>query len=263
VVRSGVVVHVNHNAMLAAPAAEESAAEKVAAAIKRGKPLYAVPMRVAIARRRAAGNQVELGVGIEVPSSVTGPLSVTIGVMDADGGLKQGTRVVPVPGGNADYRLTVPMPVALGKYRVRLAVQDAGGAVGSVETPVDAELTAMGALTASDLLTWWKDAAGHPQFLALDDVPPGINNLNAGLELYRVSGASAPADLKVTLALFAFGAAQPMAEIAVVPRQEGDVLRAESSLPLAALPPGAYVIRATVSAGPERLGSVSATIRKR
>lgn len=260
--RDGVSLHVNHNAVLPAATVVETAAEQVSAAIKHGKPLFGVPMRVAIARRRAAGNQVELGVGIAVPGTVAGPLHVTIGVIDATGALKQGTREVPAAADHGDYRLTVPMPVAPGKFRVRLAVEDAAGAVGSVDTRVDAELTTMGALTASDLLTWWKDSTGRPQFLALDNVPAGVTNLSAGLELYLAPGASAPADLKVKLSLFAAGAATPIAEIDVSPRLDRDVLRVESSLPLASLSPGAYTIRATVAAGGQRLGEVSATIRK-
>lgn len=262
VVRDGLTLHVNHNAVLPSAVAHETPAEQVTAAIKRGQPFYAVPMHVAVAKRRAADKQVELGVGIEVPASVPGPLHVTIGVMDATGGLKQGTRVVPLPEGRADYRLTVPMPVGPGKYRVRLAVEDATGAVGSVETAVDAELNAMGPLASSDLLTWWKDSSGRPQFLALDEVPPGVTNLSAGLELYKTAGAAVPADLKVRLSLFAVGTAAPLAEIEVAPRADGDVLRVESSLPLASLGPGAYVIRAVVVAGGQRIGEVSATIRK-
>lgn len=262
VTRDGLTLHANHIAVLPAAIAPESAAERVAAAIKHGKPYYAVPIRVAVSRRRAEGNQVELGLGISVPRSVAGPLHLTIGVMDAAGGLKQGTRVVPLPDEHGDYRLTVPMPVAPGQYRVRLAVEDATGAVGSVESQVDAGLAPMGAFRASDLLTWSKDASGQPQFLALDELPAGLTNLSAGLELYRSAGVPAPADVTVTLALFAVGATEPMAEIAVTPRLEGDVLRAQSSLPLASLPSGAYTIRATVSVGAERLGSVAATIRK-
>jgi VWFA-related protein len=262
VTRNGLTVHANHNAVLPGAAPAESAADQVAAAVKHGRLFYGVPMRLAGARRRANGGQVELGVGIAVPATVQGPLRVTIGVLDAAGGLKQGTRTVPVPDGRGDYRLTVPMPVAAGKYRVRLAIEDAGGAVGSVETQVDAELTPMGSLTASDLLTWWKDSSGHPQFLALDQVPPGVTNLSAGVELYKPAGAAVPADLKVKLSIFAAGAPAPIAETDVVPRVEGDVLRIESSLPLAGLGAGAYVIRATVSAGGARIGEVSATIRK-
>jgi VWFA-related protein len=262
VARNGLTLYANHNAMLPDAAATESAAEKVTAAVKHGKPFYAVPMRVAVARRRASGDQVELGVGIFVPGSVAGPLHVTIGVMDAAGGLREGTRTVPAPGSGGDYRLTVPMPVAPGKYRVRLAIEDAAGAVGSVESLVDAGLTTMGVLRSSDLLTWWKDASGRPQFLALDDVPRGVTTLNAGLELYKPAGAVLPPDLKVRLSLFAAGTAAAIAEIDLTPRQEGDVLRAESSLPLASLGPGAYVIRAAVSGGGQPLGEVSATIRK-
>jgi hypothetical protein len=263
VARHGVHVHVNHNAVLPTAAVEPSAAAKVAAAIKHGMPFYAVPMRMAVARRQAANNQVELSVGVSVPASVSGPLQVTIGVLDATGGLKQGKRAIPVPAGREDYRLTVPMPVPAGKYRVRLAIEEASGGVGSVETEVDAALTPMGDLTASDLLTWWKDAAGRPQFLSLDEIPPGLANLNAGLELYKKAGAAFPAGTTIRLSIAPSSDTAPIAEVDLTPRAAGDVMRAEAALPLGALPAGAYVIRATVSAAGLRIGDVSTVIRKR
>ncbi len=258
--RDGVRVHANRSAVLPSAAAPATASERVAAAIRRGTPHFAVPLRVAITRRRAADNQVELGVGLTIPGTVAGPLTVTLGLVNETGALKQGTRAVSVPPGGAEYATTMPMAVVPGLYRVRVAVQDADGGVGSVESEIDARLTPMGSLLASDLLTWWRDAKGRPQFLALDQIPPGVESLSAGLELYTAIGTAFPTDLRVLLSIVS-ATGETVAQVNLTPRVEGDTLRAEASLPVRSLPPGVYVIRAAVAAGGAPLGDVSSHIR--
>ncbi len=263
VAREGVTLRVNRHNVVPGAVADESPAEKVTAALRKGKPYYGVPMRVGVVKRRANNHQVELGVGLGVPGSVAGPLKVTVGVLDPSGSLKQGTQTIQAPEGGTGYRLTVPLPVPEGTYRVRLAVEDADGSVGSVDTEVSARLNPMGPVNASDLLTWWKDASGRPQFVGLDDMPVGVANLSAGVELYRIADVAVPADLSVRLSILEAGAATPVAEVDITPHAEGDVLRAEARLPLGSLASGSYVLRATVSSGGQRLGEVSTTINKK
>jgi hypothetical protein len=258
--REGVTVHANRNAVLPTAAAPATTAERVAAAIRRGTPHFAVPLRMAVTRRRAAGNQVELGVGLTIPGTVAGPLTVNLGLIDDTGALKQGTRVLPVPSRGADYAVTMPMSVVPGRYRLRVAVQDAEGGVGSVESDTDARLTPMGTMHASDLLTWWKDAAGRPQFLALDQIPPGLANLSAGLELYTAAGTSFPTDVRVHLSIVS-AAGDTVAQVTLTPRLEGDTLRVEASLPMQSVAPGLYVIRAAVATAGTTLGDLSSHIR--
>ncbi|MEZ5316856.1 MAG: VWA domain-containing protein [Vicinamibacterales bacterium] len=263
VARDGVTLRVNRHTFVPGESAATAPAAKVAAAIRNGTPYYGVPVRMGVARRRAAGDggQVELELDVDVPASVPGPLKVTIGVLDEGGALKQGTRTIPAPDGHADYRHTVTMPVSPGAYRIRVAAEDAAGNVGSVTTDVEARLTAMGPFTASDLLTWWKDASGRPQMLALDGIPAGVAALNAGIELYPVAGQAAPKDLTVRLSILAASAPAPVAEVDLTPRTDGLVRRAEAALPLANLPPGAYVLRATVRGEGAVLGEVTTSIR--
>ena len=266
--REGVTLHVNRHTLLPGAVVSESSAERVSAAIRRGTPHFGVPVRMGVARRRAASapDTVELVVDLEVPASVTGPLTVTIGVLDADGALKQGTRPLPHAAGGADYRMAMPLPVKSGPSHVRLAVEDAAGSVGSVDTEVDARLTAMGPITVSDLLTWWKDGAGHSRFLALAELPIGVAHLSAGIELYPRADTAMPEDLSVRLSISATGSAigdnTPVAEVSLTPRIDGDILRADATLPIGSLAPGSYVIRATVFAGGQRLGVVTTIVSK-
>lgn len=260
--RPGLAVSANRQAVLPGPAVQPTAAEQVAAAIKEGQALYSVPIRLAVAMRRASSNQVELGIGMEVPSSVKGPLTMTFGLVDQAGGLRQGSRLLPVPAAGSNYRLTFPMPVVPGKYSLRFAVTDATGSVGSLETPIDAKLTAIGPLNASDVLTWWTDTTGKAQFLALDEIPAGVAFLGAGIELYPRPGANFPEDVKVTMSLVAAGKTEAVSEREVTPLVGDNMLRAEAMLPLANVPAGSYVLKASVTIAGKVVGAASALIKK-
>ena len=259
--KPGLTVQANRQAVLPGPVAEPTTSERVKAAINEGQPLFSVPIRLAVAMRRASAGQVELGVGMEVPSSVAGPLTMTFGLVDQAGGLKSGSRPLELPADHSNYRLTFPLPVAPGKYTLRFAVTDATGAVGSVETSLEAKLMPMGELTASDVLTWWTDSAGKAQFLALDRVPPGVSALGAGIELYP-AGAAFPANVKVTTSLVPKGGANAVVEKEVTPLMASDMMRAEASLPLAGVPAGDYVLRATVTVAGVKIGEATAIIKK-
>lgn len=266
--REGVTLHANRHALVPGAEPEESSADKVAAAIRTGRPFYAVPVRVGVTRRQApkgggAVPQVELEVGVDVPESVAGPLTVTIGVLDAHGALKQGRQSVPIPTPGQSYRLVVPMAVAEGAYRVRLAVEDANGGVGSVDTEVDAHVNAMGPVSTSDVLTWWKDKDGRRQYLTLPEAPTGLSSLTAGIELYRAAGGTMPSELGVRLSIMVAGESAPVAEVNLTPKTDGDRWHAEATLPFANLADGTYVLRATVTAAGQRLGDVSTTVVKR
>jgi hypothetical protein len=239
-----------------------TAGAKVAAAIKEGTRYEAVPIRMSVAKRRAGSDRIELAVDLQMRPRAPGPLRVTIGLLDAGGRLTQGSSTVEQRDGNA-YRHTVAMPVAAGMHRLRVAVEDADGNVGSLSAPIEARLNRMGPLDASDLLMWRKDAAGRPQMLALDQAPDGLQALNAGIELYPVAGERAPRGVNVMLSIIPAGASAPLADISVTPVADGDVRRAKATLPLSQLPVGSYLIRATVLADGQRLGEVSATIERR
>lgn len=260
--RPGLQVSANRQAVLPGPSVQPTAAEQVTAAIKEGQPLFSVPIRLAVAMRRASSNQVELGIGMEVPSSVKGPLTMTFGLVDEVGGLRQGSRPLPVPPAGSNYRLTFPMPVAPGKYSLRFAVTDATGSVGSLETPIDAKLAVMGTLNASDVLTWWTDSTGKAQFLALDEIPAGVANLGAGIELYPQPGTSFPEDVTVRMSLVPAGKTEPVVIRDVTPLVGDNMLRAEAMLPLANVAAGTYVLKASITVGGKSVGEATAIIKK-
>lgn len=261
--KSGVTVQANRTAVIPGPAPVVSAEEQMKAAIKEGQPLFNVPIRLAVALRRASAGQVELGIGLDVPSSVPGPLTMSFGLVSDKGELRTGTRPLAAPSDKSNYRFTFPMPVPAGRYQLRFAVMDASGSVGSIDVPVDAHLSTMGTLSASDVLTWWTDSTGKAQFLALDEVPQNVGALGAGIELYPQPGALLPSNVKVKMALMPVGKTVVAVEREVAPFSGGDMLRAEAMLPLADVAPGRYVLRATVTADGVVVGTSAAMITRR
>jgi VWFA-related protein len=260
--RDGVTVHANRHAIAPAPVVTASVDEQLKAGVAKGALAYGVPLTLAtVLRRGASAAQLELGAHVEVPSGVPGPLTVVFGLVDSAGTLRTGRTVVPAPAGGANYRVSLSLPVAPGSYRLRFAVADAGGKVGSIGTGVSANLGRLGPFLASDVLTSWNAADGKPQFLALEEVPVAATGLRAFLELYSASNAPMPANVRVQWSLLG-GGAQPVAVQAVVPSNANDRLTAAGQFALDTLPLGTYELRATVLVDGTAVGTVSTSMRK-
>jgi VWFA-related protein len=260
--RSGLTVHVSRVAVLAAPPVAVPVEDQLRAALAKGVPNYGVPITVAtVLRRGATANVIEVGANVEVPTSTPGPLTVTFGLLDASGKLRTGRKTVDPPASGASYRVSLSLPVSPGNYRLRFAVADAQGQVGSLDTPVTAQLERVGTLLASDVMTAWNGADGTPQFLALEEVPAAATGLHTFLELYPGSDAPPPSDVRVQWSVLG-SAPQPAAEQVVVPVRATDRLTAAGQFALDALPPGTYEIRATVLVAGRAVGTVSTTFRK-
>jgi hypothetical protein len=230
--------------------------------VAQGVLSYEVPLTLAtVLRRGTSATQLDLGANVEVPAGVTGPITVMFGLADAAGALRTGRTVLAAPADGSDYRLSLSLPVAPGTYRLRFAVADANGRVGSLGTGVSAALGRVGPFLVSDVLTSWSGADGKPQFLALEDVPVMATGLRTFLELYPSPDAPWPANVRVQWSLLG-AAAQPSAEQVVVPVRTTDRLTAAGQFALSALPLGAYEVRATVLVDGAPVGTVSTTIRK-
>jgi hypothetical protein len=165
----------------------------------------------------------------------------------------------PVPGD--DYWLTFAVPVDPRHYNLRVAIADREGHIGAIETPVAAELTRLGPFLASDLLTTWTASDGLPRFLALETLPKTAKRLGVSLELYPQQAARTDT-IRVRLALVSQGAVDPLAERELIPTQQGGSLTVIGDLPVDALDPGAYIVRASVLDSDSAIGSVSKPIRK-
>jgi VWFA-related protein len=277
--RQGLTVQANKRAIASAPAAAGTSSASVAppapkpagsvddrlrTAMNSGRAIDGLPIGLMSSIRRAADPaQVEIGVRVEIPSAAQGPLTAVFGVVDSAGKLRSGRRSIDTPPEGESYRLTFSVPVAPGAYRLRFAVAEATGRVSAVDTPVRAELTALGPFTAGDLQTSWADATGKepPSQFPPDDLPAAATTLNASLDLYLTAGAALPRDVLVKLT---FGVAgQTGIERIVAPANDSGTFRAEAQFPVERLAAGPYAVQATIMVDGNVVGTVAATIRKR
>ena len=222
-----------------------------------------VPIRIAASLRRSssAAGQVDVSVNVALPASVTGPVTTFIGIVDANGAIRNSRRVLePSPG--ADYAVPFLFPLVPGDYRIRFVAADATGAIGSIELPLSAKLSAFGEFTSSDVLTWVVDAANKAQLFAIEDVPQGAASLNASIELYPAGPMPGePPTVKWTL--LREGESKPIAEEEGPARPSATLMRADVEFPFAALPAGLYVVRAELMVNDKPVGVRAAVVRKR
>ena len=130
----------------------------------------------------------------------------------------------------------------------------------ALDQDVAANLTDLGDYVASDLLTSWSVENEPPRFLALDALPQTAKNMHVSLVLYP--SPSAGGSVRVRLTVTAAGATDPLTEQDLIPTSEGDALRILAALPVEALPPGDYTIRATILDGAITLGTLSRSVHK-
>lgn len=277
--RKGVFVHANRHGVATPVSAAVAAGfaptidEKLKAVIGQGQSHGAVPLRVATALRRSQKDaMLDLNINAEVTGSVKGPVIAMFGLVKegaALGEIATGRREMAAPSDGGPFVLSVAMPVSSGPYRLRIAVADGTGALGALDVPVEATLSSMGPLAASDLMTAWVDAKGQPHLFALGDLPPGTTGLQAILELYAPSGGAAGVlealknDVQVEITLTKEGEKDPLDERSVVPQFAAGLLRAMVEFPTTDLTPGTYRLRARVEAGGKLAGSTIATVKKK
>jgi VWFA-related protein len=260
--KPGITARANRHALSPLATAEAVPVERqLQQAITSGAPYYAVPLSIGTSVRRGDdGDQVNVDVDVDVPSTVRGPLTVVFGLGDRNGLIRTGTTTLQPAKDGGDYRATLVLPIAPGLYRLRFAVADGEAKVGSVETRVGAQLNRIGPFYASDVLTGWTGADRKAQFMAIEHVPTQAENLLAAIELYPPVGERVPDDLKVRMTLMAADESS-VAEVDVTPTMVDDTLRVDSHFSLQGLTPGLYTLRATVLVRDRPLGSVSATVR--
>ena len=244
--------------------AATSTEERLRNAIATGRPSRALAIALATRVRRGSDPaQVSLDVQIELPATAKGPLTTLLGVVDARGAIRTANRSI-APAQDGTNRFDFSLPLEPGPYKVRFAAADAAGTIGSIESPVKAELVAMGPLLASSLLRWVPDSTGGQRPLILDALPSDAAAVGATLELYATAAAAPPPDLLVKLTLGPDDSAQPAwIERIVTPEVRDGVLIAEAEFPLARVPSGTHALRAVVLSGTTVLGTTSATVIKR
>jgi VWFA-related protein len=259
--KSGYSVHANHHALVPEPKAPVPIDTQLKEAIGNGTPLYGIPIAVGSSVRRGASqSQMAVNLDVDIPGSTPGPLTLMFGLIDPIGVAQSGKKSLDQPAAGQDYHATLNVPVASGNYKMRLAVADATGAVGSVETKVRAVLAPMGPFLASDLLTGWSAGSGPTQFLALERLPAAATRMFSVIELYPNGSTAPPSDVRVTFSILTPDGT-PVDDHDAIPTSVEGVLRAEAPFDLQMIPAGAYTIRATVKVAGAAVGTASTTVR--
>ena len=239
-----------------------SIAERLRASIATGRADGGLPIAFGYAVRRGEDPaRLTLDVQIEIGGSAKPPLEALLGLVDARGAVRTATPQIEAAG-NGAFRVNLSVPMEPGANKVRFAVADAANALGSVDIPVTARLTPMGAWLASDLLRWTASGDARRPML-IRELPAGMPAIGVTLELYRAAAPGQASDLLVKVELSGSDTAAPLIERIVTPEDRGDALVADAEFPLARLAAGAYTIRATVSSASTALGAVSTTFVKR
>jgi hypothetical protein len=260
--RSGVTVRANRLAMHEASGAPVPADAQLDSILTRGEPKYGVPIAVGtVVRPSRTTDEIALGVNVEVPAGVAGPLSLRFAAVDEKGKSRTGKHTLSAQTGGGSYRLSFSIPLPSGSYRLRVGVADGDGQVGGLDLPVVAQLTRIGPFRAGDIQTAWTGADGRPQFLSLGNVPSTATGLLAGLELALASEAAPPSGVSVTWAVVN-DAGQTIGEQTVAAASAENRLNAQTKLSIAPLPPGTYDLRATVRVGNQSVGVTSTSFRK-
>ncbi|HEX5214983.1 MAG TPA: VWA domain-containing protein [Vicinamibacterales bacterium] len=262
--RPGVTVRSNRHALVRSEAAEAVPIDDaLRARLAQGGVAYGVPIALATAlRRERAGDRVELGVNALMPANAPGPLTTMFTLVNEAGqAVQAGKKIATQTTATEDYRVALGIPIAPGAYRLRVAVADAAGNIGSVETSLDATLKKFGRFAVSELFLTWSGADATPRFLALETLPADATTLRVGLELYPDDGA-AEAEVSVRFELVLAGATSAVLGQEAPAVRDGTLLSAGVDAPTKDLAAGVYTVKATVLEAGREIGVVTTVIRK-
>jgi VWFA-related protein len=253
VLREGVRIRTRPEVMI--PRADKTAATSTREMLRNGVLYRALPLRAtAFASAGAAGKVKILAVleGIEPDVKLS---EAVFGIIDARDRL--------VAQWTANERELTESPVVTageavpGPYRLRVAAVDRSGRQGTTEYSFLARLTEAEPLSLSAIaLGISRDGSFTPKLL--------FGNDQAAVAFFEIYG-SAPKSDSVTVRLEVAPSADGRALATAVPRvvtQAPDRRLALGALPIAALAPGDYVVRAIVSVEGRPVGRITRTLRK-
>ena len=228
-----------------------------------GGASFGVPLTVGAEMRRdpTDASHIEMDVSVEVPGTVTGPVTLLYGLMDEKGTIGDVGRDQLLQANQGDYQVAFPIHLRKGQYRLRVVASDANGHIGSVEKPVLATLARTGSYVSSDLLTAYTDAHGTSQLVTLETLPHDARSLTVRLELYP-DGSGRNGGLQVRFQLLHADTNAAIATDEVTPSASGTTQVAAASLPIQGLGAGSYTLRATVIENGADVGTQSATFTR-
>jgi hypothetical protein len=153
---------------------------------------------------------------------------------------------------------TIPLPVPVGTYRIRVAAIDASGRAGTADYDhLRAETFGTATMKLSGLVLGTADGSFKPCLR----FEPAHQTVGAYLEIYGVpKGAAVGAALEVASSVD--GPALATAETNVQNAAAEDMRIASGGFSIGAMPPGDYLVRAVITVDGKPVGKSVRTLRK-
>jgi VWFA-related protein len=215
-----------------------------------------LPIRVLGYASRNSDGQIKVIAAAETVDPGVTLAAAEAGLFDDTGHLLK--QWAPLPTDLGSNRVVGAFPgIPKGNYRLRFAATDAAGHRGTADCDVAAELIPAGTMQLSDLVLGLSREGRFMPRLQFGPEPVAL----AYLDMYGgVAGAKITVMLEVSQTLNgpAFLAIQP----AVDATTEADRFNVTAAIPVGALPPGDYVVRAIIGLEGQPEGRVVRTLRK-
>jgi hypothetical protein len=152
--------------------------------------------------------------------------------------------------------VSLPMAVAPGRYRLRVAATDDKGRAGAVDHEVDTTLVPAGALKLGGLMLL------SPRGESFSPVMEFANEPEIGVYAEMYGQLTAQVEARIELAQTVDGPAIDKAQVGGSQSNEPDKFILNGKLPIAKLAPGDYVVRMVVKMGDAPEGRLVRTLRK-
>jgi len=223
--------------------------------LRLGRQFRELPVRVAAYVSRESGDWLRISALTEPVERGVEIASAAIGVLDGKGQIVSQWSATA-----ADLQarpLFAGLIAARGLYRVRAVLTDASGRRGSADYEIDASLTPAGPLRLSSLVAGLSREGRFVPRLEFGSEASAM----VQLEIYGgAAGSAVGALLEVSDA--PAGKTLVAAPLVLEATGEADRFVARGSIPIGALPPGDFVVRATIEQQGHPAGRVLRTIRK-
>lgn len=246
-------------AVVSAPASVEDQLEGL---LRRGGPTSGMLVELATSLGRdPSGQRLRITANARLREDHAGPLKAMFALVALGGAIVSSGGLTMVERRDAPgFRAAFHVPVFPGRYQLRFAVADASGRFGATQQEVSARLKRIGSYYVSDLVLPWAGADNQLQYPELDELPSVAVTLRPMLELYA-GGAEPTAVPRVRLVIEPAGGGAALVDKDMETIVGGTVARARVDVAVRSLPPGQYVVHATVFESGEEAGRVSANLR--
>ena len=213
-----------------------------------------LPLRaVAFSSRNTGDNKIKILAMFE-PLDATAKLNAAmIGMFDKAGKLQAQWTA---QGSDLNSTMVIAgLLVEPGTYRMRVAATDATGRAGAVDTDVSAAIVAAGPIHLGDLVLGKMGAQSPVPAMQFSGEPEAVGMI----ELYGRPAGPLTAFVEITTG----GEGEPLVAVPLQPSATSDPDRfiLSAKLPIAALKPGDYLVRAVVGVQGQE-GRVTRTLRK-